>query len=284
MDPSLKKFEEDLKLGGLRPNTISTYLSCGRRLAKRFGRPVAELSASEVRSFLLEMAERKAPARTRNVYLAAVRSLYGRTLGRPEVAADLRRAKVPRTAVEILSGSETEQLFAAVKSPKYRALFLIAYAAGLRVSEACALRTDDIDSRRMLIRVREGKTGQRYVMLSPRALKGLRDYWRAVRPPGPELFPGRRPGKVLTPNTVRKALVQIVRDAQISKRVTPHTLRHCFATHLLDLGTDLRTVQVLLGHASLNSTCNYLHLTRAHFSRIQSPMDVLGTPRAKSLG
>jgi integrase/recombinase XerD len=241
MDPSLKKFEEDLKLRGLRPNTISTYLNCARRLARRFGRPVAELSAPEVRSFLLELAEQKAAARTRNVYLAAVRWLYGRTLGRPDVASGLRRAKVPRMAVEILSGGETERLFAAVKSAKYRALLLVAYAAGLRVSEACALRTDDIDSQRMLIRVREGKTGQRYVMLSPRALKALRDYWREVRPPGPELFPGRQPGTVLSRGAVHKALIKIVKDAQVDKRVTPHTLRHCFATHMLDLGVDLRT-------------------------------------------
>lgn len=283
MDPTITKFEQDLKLRGLRPNTIKTYLNCAGRLAERFDRPVAELGACEARTFLLEMADQRA-ARTRNVYLAALRSLYVQTLERPEVVHGLCRAKVPRCAVEILSGGETARLLEGVRSPKYRALFMVAYSAGLRVSEVCALRTEDIDSGRMLIRVRESKTGERYVMLSPRALEALRDYWRRVRPPGPELFPGRRPGTVLSRNAVHKALVKVAIEARIQKRVTPHTLRHCFATHLLDLGTDLRTVQVLLGHASLRSTCNYLHLTRARIQTLESPAEVLGTPRARPLG
>lgn len=284
MDPTITKFEEDLALRGLRPNTVATYLGCVRRLHERFEQPLDELSDEQVRMFLLELAKSNAAARTRNVYLAALRSLYAQTLERPEMLRGLRRAKEPRTAVEILSGSEMVQLLEATRSTKYRALFLLAYGAGLRVGEVCGLCIEDIDSQRMLLRVRDGKTGDRYVMLSPVVLAALRGYWRTVRPPGPELFPGSRGRRVLSRNAVRKALNKVVRSAGLSKRVTPHTLRHCFATHLLDLGTDLRSLQVLLGHASLRSTCHYLHLTRARFEALKSPVEALGTPRGDRLG
>ena len=143
---------------------------------------------------------------------------------------------------------------------------------------------DDIDSRRMLLRVRQSKSKPRYVPMSPRLLKALRQHWRAARLKGPELFPGRAEGTVATRNGVKRALDKIQRTAELSKHVTPHTFRHCFATHLLDLGADIRTVQVLLGHASLNSTSHYTQLSRARLAATPSPIDVLGTPSGTVLG
>ena len=206
------------------------------------------------------------------------------TLRRPEVVACIPRAKIRRSVPTVLSGHDVERLLDAIQSPKYRAILMTAYGAGMRIGEVCALQVEDIDNQRMLIRVRDGKTGDRYVMLSPRVLGALRRYWRVARPSGPELFPGRRPGTVLCRNAVAKALGPILDQAALGKHVTPHTLRHSFATHLLDLGTDIRTVQLLLGHASIETTARYLHLTTARLCATRSPLEVLGTPRAAKLG
>ena len=184
-------------------------------------------------------------------------------------------AKLPRTLMAVLSAEEVERLLEATESPKYRAIFMAAYGAGMRIGEVRRLRIDDIDSARGLIRVRDGKTGERYVPLGPRLLEALREYWRAYRPQGPELFPGRGKTGVLTRTAVHKVLRQVAKKAGIEKHVTPHTFRHCFATHLLDTGTDLHTVQVLLGHASLESTAKYLHRSRQRLGRVQSPLDRL---------
>jgi site-specific recombinase XerD len=178
-------------------------------------------------------------------------------------------------------------LLAATESLKYRAIFMLAYGAGLRVSEVTSLHTTDVDSQRMLIRVREGKTGQRYVMMSPLVLAALRAYWKAMRPPGPELFPGRadnKSGGTLSRRAINAVLAAVVRKAGITKHVSPHTLRHCFATHLLETGADVRTVQVLLGHASLQTTTTYLHLTTERLRQVPSPLDLIGTARGQMLG
>ena len=237
-----------------------------------------------MRQFLVTLLEKKATPSTRNVYLGALRFLFEVTLGRPEVCAGIPRAKMRRTVPTVLSGAEVEKLFEAIESPKYRAILMTAYGAGLRIGEVCALHVDDIDNQRMLLRVRGGKTGDRYVMLSPKVLESLRDYWRQVRPPGPELFPGKKPGTVLCRNAVRKVLCQVLERAALGKHVTPHTLRHSFATHLLDLGADIRTVQLLLGHAAIESTSRYLHLSTARLCATPSPLEAIGTPRGAALG
>jgi site-specific recombinase XerD len=191
---------------------------------------------------------------------------------------------VQSSPVTILSGSEVLRLLAATRSAKYRALILLMYGAGLRSGEALALCVDDIDSSRMLLRVRQSKTKPRYVSMSPRVLRALREHWRVARLRGPELFPGRGATGVPTRNGVKRALDKIQRTAGLSKHVTPHTLRHSYATHLLDMGADIRTVQVLLGHASLSSTSHYTQLSRARLAATPSPIDVLGTPSGAVLG
>jgi integrase/recombinase XerD len=222
---------------------------------------------------------------TVRVYVAALRFLYTVTLRRPEVVQYLRGPKVPRHVPTVLSGSEVAELLEAVHSVKYRAVLMTTYGAGLRISEVCRLRTEDIDSRRMLIHVREGKGGDsRYALLSPRLLAVLRAYWKETRPAGPYLFPGRRADRPITRETIRGALTRAATRCGLDKRVTPHLLRHSFATHLLESGTDIRTIQVLLGHRSIVSTQVYTQVSTRHLSQTRSPLDLLGTPAGKVLG
>ena len=280
------RMERDLKLRGHRPRTIEVYLRCARRFAAYFWRSPEELGLEHVLEFLLHHRDKLgAKATTLNVYAAALRFLYTHTLQRPDVAARVPRVKVHRHPPAILSGTEIQHLLECVESPKIRAILIVAYGAGLRISEVCALHVADIDSKRMVIRIREGKGGDdRYAMLSPRVLRVLRAYFRGERPPGVELFPGRAADTSIRRNTVNKALQVAVKKSQIRKRVTPHVLRHSFATHLLELGTDLRTVQVLLGHRSISSTVKYAQVSPALIRRTTSPADVLGTERGGVLG
>jgi integrase/recombinase XerD len=234
------------------------------------------MGAAEIRAFQLHLVERKVSARTFNVYAAALKFLYEVTLDRPEPTVRMARMRVPMHVPVVLTPAEVSRLIAALTSGKLKALVMLAYGAGLRVSEACRLRVDDIDPKRMLLHVRHSKRGrERHVMLSPKLLATLRAYWKATRPAGPYLFPGRVAHRLLRRESVSRAIKKAAQKAGITGRVSPHTLRHCFATHLLDAGTDLRTLQVLLGHASLKSTMAYLHVSAARVQSVQSPLDML---------
>jgi integrase/recombinase XerD len=279
MKPSSKKrildrMQTRLTLRGLRPNSVESYLRYARQFLDAVDKPPSKVTRRDVEQYLLGLAEAGRSASTRNVALSSIRFLLQATTSE-DVTATIPRVKKPRTLVSVLSPDEVERLLSATDSPKYRAIFMTAYGAGLRIGEVRQLRIEDIDSARGLIHVRYGKTGERYVPLSTRLLGVLRSYYRAYRPAGPQLFPGRGNGGVLTRAAISKVLKQVVKKAGIDKRVTPHTLRHCFATHLLDTGTDLHTLQVLLGHASLNSTATYLHLSRQRLAQVKSPLDRL---------
>jgi integrase/recombinase XerD len=161
---------------------------------------------------------------------------------------------------------------------------MTAYGAGLRISEACALKTADIDSKRMLLYIREGKGSKdRYVMLSERLLDVLRTYWKVARPVGPFLFPGTIPGRPITTGAVQRVLHEVVARSGFTKRVTAHSLRHGFATHLLETGEDIRTTQRLLGHASIQTTARYTKVTERHIGRTKSPLDLIGTEKGHVL-
>jgi site-specific recombinase XerD len=274
---------EDLKLRRYKPSTCDKYLRCARAFAAYHRRPPEQMGIEEVRAFLLHLAsEGKVSAATHHQYVAALKFLYATTLKRPEVAVAIPWPKVPHKLPPILSGTEVERLLDAMSSVMYRTIVLTAYGAGLRIDEVCSLGVEDIDSKRHLIHVRDGKHGRdRYVMLSPRVLLALRTYWRATRPEGPKLFPGLKPGSAISHEAVRKALRQAALWCQIRKPVTPHILRHSFATHLLELGTDLRVIQVLLGHKSIRTTARYAQVSQAHVGRTRSPADALGTAEAK---
>jgi site-specific recombinase XerD len=277
---------QDLLLAGYRLQTIERYLARAHNFVAYFKRPPTELSAEDVRRYLLHLVEdRHYKPGTMKTVLGGIRFLYAVTLRRPEVVAWFRFPRQARTLPDILGATEVEALLARVEKLQHRALIMAAYGAGLRVSEACRLCVQDIDSRRGVIHVRDGKGGKdRYVMLGARLLAVLREYWRAARPAGPHLFPGMHESVVVSRKTLNRALKQAAVDAGISKQVTPHSLRHAFATHLLEGGTDIRTIQMLLGHASIRTTAHYVQVSTRHIGQTTSPLDVLGTPEAAKLG
>jgi site-specific recombinase XerD len=284
---ALDRFRRSLELRRLRPNTVATYGWRARQFLERVGKAPRSVTRNDVENYLLGLQEAGRSASTCNLTLAAIRYLL-RANTRKDVTTTIPLAKCPRRQVCVLSGSDVERVFAHTKSTKYRAIFMLAYGAGLRVGEIRHLCVEDIHSGRGLIRIRDGKTGERYAPLGGRVLGALRAYYKEHRPPGPELFPGRSPrgksGSVLTRNAISKVLKKVVKEAGIDKRATPHTFRHSYATHLLDTGTDIRTVQVLLGHANIESTTKYLHVSRKHIANVPSPLDLLGTPRGRTLG
>lgn len=276
------RMREDLTLRGLSAATIDTYVRCARKFVEHFGRSPCSMSTREVRTFLLHLRARGMHPASINVYRGAIVFLFGVTLGRPLELARLPRARVPMRLPVVLSTTEVECLLAAMPRPNHRVAAMLAYGAGLRVSEICRLRVDDVDAKRMMLRIRNAKRGrERYVMLSTRLLRELRAYWKAARLSGPFLFPGNAGRNCLSEKTFHQAFCLAARRAGIPKRVSPHTLRHSFATHLLEAGTDLRTLQVLLGHASLDSTALYLHVSTARMQSLTSPLDALESSQGR---
>jgi site-specific recombinase XerD len=240
----------------------------------------------EVRQFLMHLVEtKKASAASRKMHVAGIKFLYEVTLRKPEVVVSIPWPKVAHGVPEILSGTEMSQLLDAIDGLKPRAVIMTAYGAGLRVSEVCSLQVEDIDSQRMTIRIRHGKGNQaRYVPLPERVLFLLRRYWALERPSKPWLFTGKQPGCPLSEASVRYQLRAAAEKTGLRKRVTPHVLRHTFATHLLELGTDVRVIQMLLGHRSIRSTMRYTRVTSRVLAKTKSPVDVLGTPRQRMIG
>jgi integrase/recombinase XerD len=273
-----------LELGNYSKNTRDAYLRIAKTFIKYYRRPAEELGEHEVRTYLLNRLEKVEPA-TVALDLAALKFLYEVVLDRPEVVARIPSPKVPKHLPDVLSGSEVIELLEAVASIKHRTILMCAYGAGLRISEACSLRPEDIDSQRMVIKIRLAKGNKdRYVMLAKNLLDALRAYYRQVRPPRPWMFPGMKPDKHITHTAVQIALRKAVKASGLTKRITPHVLRHAFATHLIEAGTDVRTVQVLLGHASIRSTQLYTQISTARIARTKSPLDRLGTEEGDVLG
>jgi len=270
--------EDDLRLKNYSPHTRLAYLRCARAFAAHFRRSPEEMGGEEIREFLLHLVKVKkiGPVNLR-MHVAAIRFLYRVTLGRPQEIAGIQYPKVPVRIPEPLSPEEIELLISSFRSRKHRTIAILAYGAGLRISEVCQLKTGDIDASRRVIRVRSGKGAKdRDVMLGDRVLDALREYWRVLRPAGPYLFPSQKlPKQPISPGAIRSALRKAARQAGIRKRCTPHVLRHSFASHLLDLGADLRRIQVLLGHRHLDSTARYLFVAGEAVSRVPSPLDLL---------
>jgi integrase/recombinase XerD len=271
-----EKMMHDLELARLAKTTRCTYLSTVTSFAEFHRRSPADLGQDEVRAWVKELeASGIGPSRL-NVHFAALKFLYRKTLGRPEVVSFLSTPKCPKQLPVVISAEQVERLLEALELPKFRVLFTTIYAAGLRISEGCALETGDIDAARSVIVVRHGKGDkQRLVMLSSRLLTILRAYWHQERPAAPYLFTGRE-GRPLNPQVARDALRLAAATAGLDHReVTPHVLRHSFATHLLDAGTDLRVIQVLLGHEHIDTTTRYVRVSTAMLARTPSPLDRL---------
>lgn len=279
------RMAEDLKLRGFSPSTQRIYVHYAKNFAKHFMRSPGEMGEEEIRTFLLYLLdERKLSHDAYRQCHAALKFLYSVTLGRPYEVEPIPRRRGKRPLPIVLSGSEVQRVFAAFTKQKYRVVAMTIYAGGLRVSEACRLRIADIDSKRMVIHVRLAKGNKdRYVMLSEVLLKALRAYFREYRPRD-FLFEGNSRAGHVSREAVRSALRRAGKKAGVSKRLTPHILRHSFATHLTELGTNLRIVQELLGHEEITTTSRYTSVSTRHLQRIQSPLDLLSTSRGKVLG
>jgi integrase/recombinase XerD len=276
MTPLRRHMIDDMILRNFTPATIHAYVLCVARFARHFHRSPDRLGREHVRTYLLHLLkERKISLSYYKLNHCALRFFYQVTLGREDVPPFIAPVKQPRTLPVVLSLDEVERFLAAIPHLKHRTLLMAAYAGGLRASEVTHLRVEDIDSQRMVIRIRQGK-GQkdRYVMLSPRLLEILRAYWKATRPQG-FLFPGVSAHQPISTGSVSRVCHRACTAAGLSKRVTIHTLRHSFATHLLEASTDLRTIQVLLGHRSFSTTARYLHVATASLPSTHSPFDRL---------
>ncbi len=268
---------EDMIARGLAPRTQEHYVWRVRLFARFFGRSPQVLGAREVHQFRSHLLlERHLSASTVNQTVAALHFLYEVTLRRPWVTRGLEYTRQRSGLPVVLSTEEVTLFFRTVRNILHRTVLLVAYGAGLRIAEATSLRVDDVDSKRGVLRVRRGK-GQkdRYALLSPRLLEALRSYWRLARPEGPVLFPGIRPDRPVSISTVQRACANALRESGLDKHVTPHTFRHCFATHLLESGTDIFTVQFLLGHTELSTTARYLHVSSKVLLSTHSPLDQL---------
>jgi integrase/recombinase XerD len=272
-----ERMEQDLILRGLRPATRRNYLLYCRKFAAFFKRSPEELGEAEIRQFLLHHIEvQQLSYDSYRQIRAALKFLYTVTLKRPWAVAHIPIPKRPqRRLPQVLTAQELTALFDALQSPKYRALLMACYAAGLRIGEACALRVADIDSQRMVLRIRDGKGGkERLTLLSPRLLALLRRYW-LIDKPSEWLFPGQSPAQPIDPDTVRTVFRRACNQAGLEKPCTPHSLRHSFATHLLDAGADLVLIQALLGHQSIRTTSRYTHVSTERLQKTPSPLDRL---------
>jgi integrase/recombinase XerD len=277
METLRERMRGDLELRGSSRNTVDAYLRCMTQLADFYGTCPSQLSQEHIRLYLLHLLrERRLSAGTVCVHVAALKFLYATTLRRASFAAALAYPRNRRRSRSVLSPSEVGQALNAARTARTAAMASVLYGAGLRISELCALRVEDIDSKRHVIRIRQGKGGKsRQVMLSARLLHALRTYWKTRRHnASPYLFPGPAGGPI-TRNTVSKILVKLGNDAGLAKRLTAHVLRHSFATHLVENGCDVRTLQLLLGHSRINTTAIYLQLSNSHLIAVQSPLERL---------
>jgi site-specific recombinase XerD len=274
---------EDMQLRNLAPVTQRNYIAHAAAFAQFYGKSPEVLDQEAVREYLLYLLnERKLSAEGVNQQVSALKFLYLTTLEMPWTDEDFPRAKRPYKLPVVLSHEEMVLFFDHVPSLRYRAALMICYGAGLRVSEAVAVKISDIDSKRMLLRVEQGKGRKdRYAMLSPRLLEVLRIYWRAARPKM-YLFPSWRTGKHLNASSLQQACRDAWLRSGLRKRVTVHTLRHSFATHLLENGTDVRVIQVLLGHSLIDTTARYAAVTPQLIAATLSPLDRLDRQPAKT--
>jgi site-specific recombinase XerD len=276
MTPLRQRMLQDMGIRNLAVNTQLAYVQQISAFARHFDTSPEALGPEQVRAYQVHLLEeRKLAAGSLSVVAAALRFLYKITLRRPWNDDDIPMPKRPLRLPIVLSPEEVVRFLACVASTKHRVILTTIYASGLRVSEAVQLRPADIDSSRMVLRVDQGKGRKdRYVMLSPRLLEILRDYWRIERPK-PWLFPGDGAGRHISKNAVEQACHKAHRCAGIDKPITPHSLRHAFATHLLESGVDVRRIQLLLGHRSLATTSRYLKIATSSLCATVSPLDQL---------
>jgi integrase/recombinase XerD len=276
MTPLRQKMIEDMQLRNFSLHTQRAYVRAARQFAMYFGRSPEALDQNHVREYLIHLVQERGVAwGTYNIHLCALRFLFHVTLERDALLKGIPCPKEARRLPVVLTFEEVTQFFDACENLKQSALFLCAYAGGMRVSEVVHLRLEDIDSGRMMIHIRQGKGWRdRYVPLSPRLLAVLREYWKEYRPPE-WLFPGQPADQPLTTGTVMRHFRRVRRLSALGKQATMHSLRHSYATHLLEAGVDLRTIQVLLGHRQIKTTAKYTHVSGKLLQSTPSPLDLL---------
>ena len=283
ISPLRARMIEDMSVRGFNEHTRRDYLRHVRAFAAFIGRSPDTATAEELRLFQLHQTQSGLQPPSINSAVSALRFFFTVTLDRPDLARRLTVVPQPRRIPVVLSVEEARLLLQAASAPKYKAAFATAYGAGLRVSEVVALKAGDVDSERMLLRVERGKGGKdRHAMLSPQLLELLRAWWREGRRrslllPGGWLFPGRNPVEPLSARQLCRVVRAAAQAAGITKRVSPHTLRHSFATHLLEQGVDVRVIQTLLGHAKLDTTALYTRVANTTIRAVTSPLDRLAS-------
>ena len=275
MSPLRRRMTEDMTVRNLSPATQRSYIHAVAKFSRYFGRSPARLGLEDVRAFQVHLVAKGISWSALNQTVCALRFFYGVTLGHAKIPERIAYARLPRKLPVVLSADEVVRFLEAVPSLKTRTALTTAYAAGLRASETVGLKVGDIDSERGVILIAHGKGGKdRYVMLSAQLLRILRVYWRLAKPNN-WLFPGRDATAPIDVQVLYSACRSACIAAGIDKRVTVHTLRHSFATHLLENGTDIRIIQVLLGHNNLSSTARYTKVSNGLIRRTESPLDRL---------
>jgi integrase/recombinase XerD len=276
MDKSIDQMQQDLTSAGYSISTRKQYLAAVKELSAHFVRPVAELGRDELRAYVEHLRGQGRSASWLKIRYGALSFLYRKTLGRPNDVSFVSWPKQRSPLPTVLSPDEVGALLRALTHRRYQAIAMVLYGAGLRISEALALEVTDVDGARGVLRVRHGKGDRaREAKLSPTLYAWLREYWAAERPPRPYLFASHRTGRPPTQETILRALELAAEQAGIRKRVTAHVLRHSFATHLLEAGTDVRVIQVLLGHQSVKTTARYTQVSTALVRQTPSPLDLL---------
>jgi len=284
ISPLRQRMIDDMTLRKLAPKTQAGYLRAVIKFTLFFGRSPDLASPEDLRTFQLQQVEQGVSSTTINATITGLRFLFDVTLERPSALKRMSRVRQPQKLPQVLSVDEVARLLAGSSNPKHRAALAVAYGAGLRASEVVHLKVADIDSERMIVRVNQGKGRRdRYAMLSPSLLELLRAWWRQGHAqgkmrPGGWLFPGRNPANPLSTRQLNKACHTAAQAAGLDKRVSMHTLRHSFATHLLENKVDIRLIQVLLGHRKLETTARYSHVATRTLGAVTSPLDQLTLP------
>ncbi|GAC1348675.1 MAG: site-specific integrase [Acetobacteraceae bacterium] len=274
-----ERFIADMAVRGFTDKTRKDYLRTVAGFAAFLGRSPGTATAEDIRRFQIQQSESGMNAPAMNSTVAALRFFFTTTVDRPDLSRKLIRLRYPRKLPVVLSSDEAARLIAATTCLKHRAALSVAYGAGLRVAEVASLKVGDIDSQRMLIVVERGKGGRyRHALLSPSLLALLRAWWQegrqqGVMRPGGWLFPGQDPARPITTRQLSRVVEAAAEAAGLTKHVSPHTLRHSFATHLLEDGTDIRVIQVLLGHAKLDNTALYARVATKTVRTVTSPLD-----------
>ena len=269
-----EQMKADLQLRGFKPRTQKTYLREVSNLARYFDKSPEELGKEEVKKYLLHLIkDKKLSQGTFKFYVSGIKFLYNTTLNRHEVVEDIKYPKAKIKLPVVLDLSEIQALFSATDNIKHKAILMIIYSSGLRISEASRLKITDIDSKRMMVRVEQGKGGKdRYTILAETALDHLRQYWRQYHPKE-WLFEGQKDNAHISVSSIYQIFCEAKERAGITKPASVHTLRHSFATHLIEAGTSLHHVQLLLGHRSPTTTTVYLHVSQLNLAQVVSPLD-----------